>query len=67
MPDQQKRKDTKRDRKASDEYTFEQFRVLRGCLGYLVADPKTKLAAVVDPEAVGGAAASAYGDQVGLG
>lgn len=31
-------------------YIFEQFRVPRGCLGYLIADPETKLAAVVDPE-----------------
>lgn len=31
-------------------YIFEQFRVARGCLGYLVADPETKLAALVDPE-----------------
>jgi glyoxylase-like metal-dependent hydrolase (beta-lactamase superfamily II) len=31
-------------------YVFEQFRVLRGCLGYLVADPETKVAALVDPE-----------------
>ncbi|MGH3086389.1 MAG: MBL fold metallo-hydrolase [Rubrobacteraceae bacterium] len=31
-------------------YLFEQFRVPRGCLGYLVADPKTKLAALIDPE-----------------
>lgn len=29
---------------------FEQFRVPRGCLGYLVADKETKLAALVDPE-----------------
>lgn len=32
------------------DYIFEQFRVPRGCLGYLVADSETKLAAVVDPE-----------------
>jgi len=31
-------------------YMFEQFRVPRGCLGYAVADPETKLAALVDPE-----------------
>ena len=31
-------------------YFFEQFRVPRGCLGYIVADPKTRLAAVLDPE-----------------
>ncbi len=39
------RKETK-----TPEYIFEQFRVPRGCLGYLIADPETKLAAVVDPE-----------------
>jgi glyoxylase-like metal-dependent hydrolase (beta-lactamase superfamily II) len=31
-------------------YVFEQFRVPRGCLGYVVADPETRLAAIVDPE-----------------
>ena len=31
-------------------YVFEQFRVERGCLGYVVADPGTRHAAVVDPE-----------------
>ena len=31
-------------------YLFEQFRVPRGCLGYIVADPETRLAAIVDPE-----------------
>lgn len=31
-------------------YVFEQFRVDRGCLGYVVADPETHLAAIVDPE-----------------
>ncbi len=31
-------------------YLFEQIRVPRGCLGYLVADPETKLAALIDPE-----------------
>lgn len=31
-------------------YVFEQFRVERGCLGYVVADPATHLAALVDPE-----------------
>ncbi len=39
------------ERKAHQEYVFEQFRVPRGCLGYLIADSKTKLAAIVDPEA----------------
>jgi glyoxylase-like metal-dependent hydrolase (beta-lactamase superfamily II) len=32
-------------------YLFEQFRVSRGCLGYVVSDRKTRLAAIVDPEA----------------
>jgi glyoxylase-like metal-dependent hydrolase (beta-lactamase superfamily II) len=31
-------------------YLCEQFRVPRGCLGYVVADPATRLAAIVDPE-----------------
>lgn len=31
-------------------YLFEQFRVPRGCLGYVVGDPVTKLAALIDPE-----------------
>jgi glyoxylase-like metal-dependent hydrolase (beta-lactamase superfamily II) len=34
----------------NEEYVFEQFRVSRGCLGYLVADPKTRFAAIIDPE-----------------
>lgn len=36
---------------AAGDYLFEQFRVPRGCLGYVVAERKTKLAAIVDPEA----------------
>jgi glyoxylase-like metal-dependent hydrolase (beta-lactamase superfamily II) len=32
------------------DYLFEQFRVPRGCLGYVVADAETRLAAIVDPE-----------------
>ena len=32
------------------DYLFEQVRVPRGCLGYVIADPDTKLAAIVDPE-----------------
>ncbi len=32
------------------EYIFEQFRVERGCLGYLVADAETRFAAIIDPE-----------------
>jgi glyoxylase-like metal-dependent hydrolase (beta-lactamase superfamily II) len=32
------------------DYLFEQFRVERGCLGYLIADPETRQAALVDPE-----------------
>ncbi len=35
---------------AASGYLFEQFRVPRGCLGYVVADRKTRLAAIVDPE-----------------
>ena len=35
----------------STAYLFEQFRVGRGCLGYVVADRKGGIAAVVDPEA----------------
>jgi glyoxylase-like metal-dependent hydrolase (beta-lactamase superfamily II) len=31
-------------------YLFEQFRVERGCLGYVVADPDARSAAIVDPE-----------------
>jgi glyoxylase-like metal-dependent hydrolase (beta-lactamase superfamily II) len=31
-------------------FIFEQFRVERGCLGYVVADPGTHQAALVDPE-----------------
>lgn len=37
-------KETERD------YLFEQFRVERGCLGYLVADPGARQAAIIDPE-----------------
>lgn len=35
---------------SSPGYIFEQFRVPRGCLGYVVADSESKLAAIVDPE-----------------
>jgi glyoxylase-like metal-dependent hydrolase (beta-lactamase superfamily II) len=35
---------------ARQEYLFQQFRVARGCLGYVVADRATSLAAIVDPE-----------------
>ena len=31
-------------------YDFKQFRVERGCLGYVVADRETRCAAIVDPE-----------------
>jgi glyoxylase-like metal-dependent hydrolase (beta-lactamase superfamily II) len=34
-----------------ESYLFEQFRVSRGCLGYVVSDRETRLAAIVDPEA----------------
>jgi glyoxylase-like metal-dependent hydrolase (beta-lactamase superfamily II) len=37
--------------KSPPGYVFEQFRVERGCLGYVVADPETRHAAIVDPEA----------------
>lgn len=37
-------------RRLAGDYFFEQFRVPRGCLGYVVADRRTKLAALVDPE-----------------
>jgi glyoxylase-like metal-dependent hydrolase (beta-lactamase superfamily II) len=36
--------------RGKQDYLFEQFRVERGCLGYLVADPGTRQAALVDPE-----------------
>ena len=54
-PQENKRKDGESKREPGEEsgratYIFEQIRVPRGCLGYLVADPKTKLAALVDPE-----------------
>jgi glyoxylase-like metal-dependent hydrolase (beta-lactamase superfamily II) len=32
------------------DYLFEQFRVERGCLGYVVADPEARSAAIIDPE-----------------
>lgn len=32
------------------EFIFEQFQVPRGCFGYLIGEPQSKLAAVVDPE-----------------
>ena len=37
-------------KRSEQDYLFEQFRVERGCLGYVVADPDTRRAAVVDPE-----------------
>ncbi|MGB3682001.1 MAG: MBL fold metallo-hydrolase [Rubrobacteraceae bacterium] len=37
-------------RSSKESYLFEQFRVPRGCLGYIVGDPVTKLAALIDPE-----------------
>ena len=33
-----------------EAYLFEQFRVERGCLGYVIADKGTRRAAIVDPE-----------------
>jgi glyoxylase-like metal-dependent hydrolase (beta-lactamase superfamily II) len=38
------------DKQGTAGYVFEQFRVERGCLGYVVADPGTRRAAIVDPE-----------------
>src|SRR5918998_2971727 len=35
---------------SEQNYLFEQSRVERGCLGYVVADPETRLAAIIDPE-----------------
>ncbi len=35
---------------SEQDYLFEQFRVERGCLGYVVADPDARTAAIVDPE-----------------
>jgi glyoxylase-like metal-dependent hydrolase (beta-lactamase superfamily II) len=43
----------KRSAKPDEEdpgYVFEQFRVERGCLGYVIADGETRQAAIVDPE-----------------
>ncbi len=37
-------------KREEQDYLFEQFRVERGCLGYLVADRETGRAALVDPE-----------------
>jgi len=36
--------------RTDEGYLFEQFRVERGCLGYVVADKETRRAAIVDPE-----------------
>jgi glyoxylase-like metal-dependent hydrolase (beta-lactamase superfamily II) len=36
--------------RTDEGYLFEQFRVERGCLGYVVADRETRRAAIVDPE-----------------
>ena len=35
---------------SEQDYLFEQFRVERGCLGYLFADRDSRQAALVDPE-----------------
>ncbi|MDQ4129073.1 MAG: MBL fold metallo-hydrolase, partial [Actinomycetota bacterium] len=35
---------------SEQDYLLEQFRVERGCLGYVVADQDTRRAAIVDPE-----------------
>jgi len=37
-------------KESDQDYLFEQFRVERGCLGYVVADPDARSAAIVDPE-----------------
>jgi glyoxylase-like metal-dependent hydrolase (beta-lactamase superfamily II) len=37
-------------KRSKQDYLFEQFRVERGCLGYVVADPEARSAAIVDPE-----------------
>lgn len=37
-------------RATKSDFVFEQFRVSRGCLGYVIADSETSLAAFVDPE-----------------
>jgi len=37
-------------KRIEQDYLFEQFRVERGCLGYIVADPDDRSAAIVDPE-----------------
>ncbi len=36
--------------RGEQDYLFEQFRVERGCLGYLVADSNLRRAAIIDPE-----------------
>ncbi len=46
---QENKQDSASKRQQTD-YIFEQVRVPRGCLGYVVADPHTRLAALVDPE-----------------
>jgi glyoxylase-like metal-dependent hydrolase (beta-lactamase superfamily II) len=50
MAKEEENKALERGKKVREEYIFEQIRVPRGCLGYLVADPETKLAALLDPE-----------------
>ncbi len=37
-------------KRMEQDYLFEQFRVERGCLGYVVADPEARSAAIIDPE-----------------
>ena len=36
--------------RTGQDHLFEQFRVERGCLGYVVGDPEARSAAIVDPE-----------------
>jgi glyoxylase-like metal-dependent hydrolase (beta-lactamase superfamily II) len=46
----QKERRSAKPNKEDAGYVFEQFRVERGCLGYVVADKETRRAAIVDPE-----------------
>ena len=51
MAAQKEQRSAEPESERTDEgYLFEQFRVERGCLGYVVADGETRRAAIVDPE-----------------
>ncbi len=51
MAAQKEQRSAEPESERTDEgYLFEQFRVERGCLGYVVADGGTRRAAIVDPE-----------------